>query len=221
MLKSRNNVQWSGVLIACGVEMAIAQRWAPAFTDLMAGNALSLGEDELDDFLGNVLHECGKLKTLTENLNYSADALVRKFSRERISVNDAMKYGRIDGRHAANQEAIANCIYGGNWGAVHLGNTQPGDGWLYRGRGPIQGTGRWNYGAMGSAIGVDLINMPNLLASDPHVGLAATIRWWEKSLPDSIMNNLPAVRKRVNGGTNGLPEVEALTKAARRALALT
>lgn len=91
----------------------------------------------------------GTFIPIVENLNYSADALAAKFS-GRISTADAQRYGRTSS-HPANQQEIANRIYGGNWGAAKLGNTQPGDGWLFRGRGLCQITGRANYTKFGLA----------------------------------------------------------------------
>jgi putative chitinase len=91
----------------------------------------------------------GTYEPITENLNYSTDALKAKFG-NRISAADAQKYGR-NSAHPANQEAIANIIYGGEWGKANLGNTQPGDGWKYRGRSLVQVTGRNNYTKFGLA----------------------------------------------------------------------
>ena len=91
-------------------------------------------------FIAQMAHE-SDLKPRTEYLNYSVQALLANFSRIRISVADAMDLGRTPTRKA-NQEAIANVIYGGEWGRVNLGNTKEGDGWLFRGRGPLQVTGR-------------------------------------------------------------------------------
>lgn len=90
----------------------------------------------------------GKMQPIRENLNYSVDGLLKTFGRHRISEADARKYGRAGGR-PANQEAIANIIYGGEWGRENLGNTQPGDGWRFRGGGLAQITGRANYGKFG------------------------------------------------------------------------
>lgn len=90
-------------------------------------------------------HETGKKFTAaTENLNYSVEGLMGVFSRARISEADCRRLGRTKTR-AANQEGIANVIYGGEWGKKNLGNTQTGDGWRYRGRGLVQITGRANY----------------------------------------------------------------------------
>lgn len=90
-----------------------------------------------------VIETGGTYEPVSENLNYSVAALTSKFP-NRISVADAQKYGR-SAMQPANQEAIANTIYGGNWGKENLGNTQTGDGWKYRGRGLTQITGRRNY----------------------------------------------------------------------------
>src|SRR5690606_9297192 len=95
-------------------------------------------------FLGQIAVESGQFSTVTESLNYSVDALVKMFGRHRISVPDAERYGRKLGQKA-NQEALANLLYGGEWGRKNLGNTEPGDGWRFRGRGLKQLTGRDNY----------------------------------------------------------------------------
>lgn len=89
----------------------------------------------------------GTFIPIVENLNYSVEALVAKFG-NRITRAQAAQFGRSPA-HNANQEAIANCIYGGAWGAANLGNTQSGDGWAFRGRGLCQITGRRNYTKFG------------------------------------------------------------------------
>lgn len=94
-----------------------------------------------------------RFEPVTESLNYSVQGLLKTFGRHRISAADATRLGRRDAapKRAANQEAIANLIYGGAWGRDNLGNTQPGDGWTYRGRGLVQITGRANYAKFGIA----------------------------------------------------------------------
>lgn len=129
-------------------------------------------------FLAQIGHESGQLRNLVENLNYSAEALLAKFSRERISESDAKAYGRIAGR-PANQQAIANCVYGGAWGAKSLGNKKHGDGWLYRGRGLIQITGRSNYAGAGTGLALPLEEKPELLEQPEHAAMSAAW-WWAK-----------------------------------------
>lgn len=91
----------------------------------------------------------GSFVPITESLNYSSTALTAKFGK-RITPALAAQYGRTSA-HPANQEAIGNIIYGGPWGAANLGNTQPGDGFLFRGRGLVQTTGRRLYAIFGHA----------------------------------------------------------------------
>jgi putative chitinase len=123
----------------------------------------------------------------------------------------------VPGKQAADQRAIANIVYGGDWGRKNLGNVAPGDGWIYRGRGPIQITGRANYERVGDLIGQNLVGVPDLL-SQPRFALDACIAWWEDGIPDSMLGETTSIRKRVNGGTLGLAEVQALTIKVKAAL---
>ena len=92
--------------------------------------------------ISNLIHESGEFTRFVENLNYSVRALTKLFSRNRITLNQCYQYGRVDNKQPANQKAIANTIYGGNWGRLNLGNTPPNDGWDFRGSGGMQATGR-------------------------------------------------------------------------------
>lgn len=113
-------------------------------------------------------HETGtKMKPVTESMNYSVEGLIKTFSRKRISKADCEKLGRTDTR-PADQQAIANTVYGGAWGKANLGNTEPGDGWRFRGRGLSQLTGRVNYERFGYRLGIDLEGNPEL-ANDPDI----------------------------------------------------
>jgi len=94
-------------------------------------------------FMANCHHETGNFTVFSENLNYKVDTLIKLFSRKRISEADARLYGRTD-KQKANRKAIANIIYGGEWGKINLGNILPNDGWFFRGAGAIQLTGRRN-----------------------------------------------------------------------------
>lgn len=98
----------------------------------------------------------GSFLPIKESLNYSAEALFKKFP-NRISSVDAATYGRTS-LHHANQEMIGNIIYGGEWGKKNLGNTQPGDGFKYRGRNFPQLTGRRLYEIFGYADNPDAVN---------------------------------------------------------------
>ena len=198
-------IDWLSTLQRCGVRAPTAARWAPVFAAVVKPDTFSMGAGEIDDFLGQVLHESAKLERIEEGLNYSADRLMVVWPARFPSAADANLYAR-------NPEALANKVYGGR-----LGNTQPGDGYKYRGRGLIQVTGRDNYRAVGKAIGVDLEAHPDLL-SDPEFALSASVAWWEGAVPDSVMGDITKVTKRVNGGTHGLSDRAQLTDKARGAL---
>lgn len=212
----RTPSDWNSILIRCQVKPITAAKWSTVFASEIQSGTFSAGDSEVDDFLGQVLHESGMLESVEENLNYSVEGLLSTFKRHRISEADARAFGRTATR-PANKVAIANAIYGGEWGAKNLGNTQPGDGAKYIGRGLIQVTGRANYAGVGTTLGIDLLSRPERLA-EPAIALRASIAWWEKNLPDSVMDNIVAVRRRVNGGEIGLEHSKKVTDAARKAL---
>lgn len=216
-MKARDAAEWGRVLRACGVMEQTAAAWAPAFAGEMREGAFSAGDRDLADFLPEILHESAMLETTVENLNYAADALVPLFGIARITPTQARMYGRIDGRQKADQQGIANTVYGGAWGLRHLGNSAAGDGWRFRGRSPLQITGRANYAAVGLLMGQDLTVSPQLL-EQPRYGIEACVHWWEDRIPDSMLGETTSLRARVNGGTLGLAEVVRLTDLARRAL---
>jgi len=213
----RTVAQWLRILQACGVAAPTAARWADVFADEINSATFSKGDAELVDFLPTILHESLMLERMEENLNYAADALVGVFGIHRITPAQAQKVGRIAGKQAADQRAIANIVYGGEWGRLNLGNIAQDDGWTYRGRSPGQITGRGNYERVGDLIGQNLVGIPDLL-SQPRFALDAFVAWWEDRIPDSMLGETTSIRKRVNGGTLGLAEVQALTTKARIAL---
>lgn len=102
-------------------------------------------------------HEVGgTMQPKRESLNYDVPGLLKTFGRHRITEAQAKRYGR-SGSRPADQKAIANIIYGGLWGRENLGNEMPGDGWLFRGGGLSQLTGRANFQKFGIAKNPDSI----------------------------------------------------------------
>ncbi|HYD75927.1 glycoside hydrolase family 19 protein [Ramlibacter sp.] len=91
--------------------------------------------------------------------------------------------------------------------ARRLGNVQEGDGYRYRGRGPIQLTGRANYAAFGALLQIDLEGDPDLAAT-PEVGFKTAALFWERNGLNALADagNFDAITRRINGGTNGLEE---------------
>lgn len=105
-------------------------------------------------------------------------------------------------------------------GRANLGNTEPGDGKRYKGRGPIQVTGRANYRRYGRKIGIDLERRPEL-ASAPSIGLIASIAFWTENGLNELADrdDVIAITRRINGGQNGLDDRKARLAAAKALLA--
>jgi putative chitinase len=100
-------------------------------------------------------------------------------------------------------------------GRKDLGNIKPGDGVKFKGRGLIQITGRSNYEKCGKALGLDLINDPELLELPINAVRSAAWFWKTNGLNElADTGDIKRVTKRVNGGYNGLAEREAFYKKA-------
>ncbi|MDR7151536.1 putative chitinase [Hydrogenophaga palleronii] len=133
---------------------------------------------ELSNFMGQVQHESANFKRLEENLNYSAERLSAAFGdRNGLTPEKAQAIASIADPHE-RQKAIGEQLYGGAMGRKALGNTEPGDGYQFRGRGYIQLTGRSNYSAYGKKLGLDLISEPHLASVETHAEDIA-IRYWK------------------------------------------
>jgi putative chitinase len=106
-------------------------------------------------------------------------------------------------------------------GRRDLGNTQPGDGHRYRGRGPIQLTGRNNYRVYGAALHVDLEGHPEL-AAQPDVGFRIAAWYWTTHGLNQLADagNFDAITRKINGGTNGTEDRRRRHELARKALGL-
>lgn len=155
-------------------------------------------------FLAHLGHESADLMQWRENLNYSATRLRQVFPKYFRSMAEARAF-------ANNPVAIAEVVYGGR-----MGNDTAGDGWKFRGGGPMQITGRDMYAKCGHALSLPLEVSPELLELPRH-GLRSACWVWsvEKNcnpLADALRGVadkdelllLTAQTKRINGGTNGL-----------------
>lgn len=92
-------------------------------------------------------------------------------------------------------------------GRKDLGNTQPGDGRRYKGRGPIQMTGRANYRYFGQKAGIDFESHPEI-AAVPSIGMLTACLYWD----DRGLNELAdrddtlGITRKINGGVTGLED---------------
>lgn len=177
--------------------------------------------NERANFWANCTHETGDFKLLGENLNYSAKGLVATFPKY-FNAGTAATY-------ANKPEAIASRIYANRLGN---GDEQSKDGWIYRGRGYLQITGKTNYKACGDYLNLDLVRQPQLLEDEVNAANSACWFWVKKVRPavKSRINNpsyqklvksknfpitpqdatnVYVTRHIVNGGTIGLDDVVA------------
>lgn len=115
--------------------------------------------------------------------------------------------GHESGSFKYMEEIASGAAYEGR---ANLGNTQPGDGKLFKGRGPIQITGRNNYLFFGRLIGIDLIRHPEL-AANPSIGLHLACLFWDNRQLNAFADadDIDGITRRINGGTNGLADRKA------------
>lgn len=197
---------WNDILVACQVKPYTAAIWSEIFAVCVVDGTFSRGDEDLQAFLGQVLHESCMLERLEENLNYSAERLMKVWPSRFPTLASARPYAR-------SPEALANKVYGGR-----LGNVKPGDGWRYRGGGLIMVTGLDNYRRVERLSGLRCVANPELLRQ-PLPALQASIAWWERNVRDAILRDPEQVTLAVNGGLHGLAEREELTQLAGNALA--
>lgn len=102
-----------------------------------------------------------------------------------------------------------------------LGNCMPGDGRKYKGRGPIQLTGRKNYRDAGVALGLPLEEKPELVA-DPAIGFRTAAWYWKSRGLNALADkgDFIGVTRKINGGLNGLALRQKYYARARQALGL-
>jgi predicted chitinase len=169
---------------------------------LLARNAGMSDATEQAMFLAQVAHESAGFTRLHENLAYSAARLRSVFPKRFPTDTDA------EAAVAGGQDAIAERLYGHR---TQLGNTRDGDGARYRGRGYIQLTGRANYAAAGTALGLDLIEHPELAEVPEQAGRIAVWFWMRDSKLRAAgqLGNVEAATRKVNGGLIGLDDRRA------------
>lgn len=166
-----------------------------------------VGDDDVPYWLAQLATESTRFTRVVENLNYRASSLF------------AVCNGRngVDGVDVAQSiinrgaQAVAEALYGGSWGAQHLGNTQPGDAFNFIGHGLIQTTGRWNHHATSiGCFGDDrLVDSPSLLTIATNAARAAAWFWMSKQC--NGLQDVTAITHRINGGENGLAQRQAFT----------
>ena len=149
-------------------------------------------------FIGQCAHESNNFKVLQENLNYSAEGLMKTWPSRFPTKEVADQYARQPAK-------IAGKVYNGR-----LGNTSEEEAAKYLGRGLIQLTGKENYDNCGKGIGADLIGQPDLLAQPHYAAMSAGWFWNKKGLNSlADASDFETMTKRINGGLIGLDDRKA------------
>jgi len=166
-------------------------------------------------FMAQCAHESADFTMLEENLNYSEKALNSVFGRYfGTGKRNAKDYAR-------NPEKIANYVYQDEFRSKSgaLGNTNPGDGWRFRGRGIKQLTGRNNYTAFAKSIGITAEEAAEYVAT-PAGAIESACWFWATNKLERFADaddNL-GLTKKINGGTIGLEDRNKRHAAAKAIL---
>ena len=159
-------------------------------------------ERRVAHFLSQCAHESANFKRLEENLNYSAKALRAVFGRY---FGDAPK--RDADEYHRQPEMIANYVYMDEFRKYKMGNIYDGDGWLFRGRGLKQLTGRDNYTKFGESIGMTAEEAAEYVQSFNGSIQSACWFWDTNNLNDiADGDNVKLMTKKINGGSIGLED---------------
>lgn len=156
-------------------------------------------KERIAAFVSQCAHESGGFRYTSENLNYSAESLMKVFGKYFDgTVRDPVDYER-------KPEKIANVVY-----ASRMGNSgiKSGDGWKYRGRGFIQITGKNNYTKFQEDTGIEVLENPDKIQSDVALSLGTALWYWEKHNLNKFADSgdIVGLTKKINGGTNGLED---------------
>lgn len=148
-------------------------------------------------FLSQIGHESASLNSIIENLNYSADGLLKTWPTRFRNLTAAQPYHR-------NPEKIANNVYADRMGN---GTEQSGEGWKYRGRGLKQLTGKSNYQLLTKSLGTDFVTRPELL-EQPEFAVKSAMWFWANNSCNNYADkaDIEGLTRKINGGTNGLTD---------------
>ncbi|ELQ6206399.1 glycoside hydrolase family 19 protein [Cronobacter sakazakii] len=199
---------------AAGISSSLAEKWYPHIVEAMNTYGIDTPKRQAH-FIGQIGTESMSFQSVQESLNYSVAGLA--IFGLRLTAAQREQLGRKPGEKALSPErqaAIANIVYGGRYG-----NNLNGDGWKYRGRGLKQITFKANYEECGKALGLKLVDSPDLLLQDKYAALSAG--WfWEANGCNQFADagDVNGLTRRINGGLNGLQDRIDRTKRAEGVL---
>ena len=199
-------------IVAAGVKQATAEKWVDAVAAACQEFNINTPQ-RIAGFLSQCAHESGGFERLQENLNYSADGMAGIWPRRFAVLGPDNKPVKKDGKNQPNKfalalhrkpEMIANVVYSNRMGN---GPTESGEGWLYRGRGLKQLTGKDNHRACSAGLGVDLVSNPDLLLEPVYAARSAAWFWaTNKCNVFADAGDIEGLTKKINGGLIGIDD---------------
>jgi putative chitinase len=176
------------------------ESWAASMQEVFPTYDISTPQ-RVAAFLAQCGHESGGWTVFEENLNYSAQGLNGIFKKYFPTIESAQPYAR-------KPEMIANKIYANRMGN---GGPETGDGYKYRGRGPIQLTGKDNYRSFAKEMFDDWENLfdnPDWVTADRDFALMSAIWFWNKNKLNvqADSGDIKLMTKKINGGYIGLED---------------
>ncbi len=202
---------------ALGCTNDIATQWVDSLNSAMKQFNINTPVRQAA-FLSQIGYESENFSDMEEDFNYSAEALLRQWPTH-FTAATARLYGRIDGLHKANWEMIANIAYANRFGN---GSVASGDGWRYRGRGPIETTFKGNYMLLEKACGIPCVENPDLL-TQPSGGSISAAYYWSSHQCNELADagDYAAITKQIQGSTVSLSARSVLWGKTKVALGLT
>lgn len=208
------------VLVSIEQIARLAPKVRPGYRDSFGAGQELLGRFGVSDtplrvahFIAQLLHESGGMTREVENLNYSAKRLVQVWP-WRFEPQGALD----PALYANNPRKLANAVYGGR-----MGNTGPEDGYVYRGRGLLQLTGKDNYAGATckvrhcvGAAAPDFMKEPDAVIAPEWCLAVAAAEWASRGCNElADADDLEQITRRINGGAIGLPDREAWLRRAK------
>ena len=200
-------------LVAAGVKDP--DKWLDAVAQTCAEFEINTPQ-RIAGFIAQTAHESGGYTMLVENLNYSDTTMAAVWPNRFAVLGADKKPIKENGKNVPNAfakalhrkpEAIANTVYANRMGN---GTIESGEGWLYRGRGLKQLTGKDNVTRCGQALGVDLVSNPDLLLESEYAARSAGWFWKANNLSKfADVEDLEGMTKKINGGLIGIADRKA------------
>lgn len=191
--------------------------WTAVLNSAMSEFQIDANANRVAAFLAQIAHESSEMRRLEENLRYtSAKRICDVWPKRFPSEGHALPY-------VGKPHLLANRVYADRLGN---GDVASGDGWAYRGRGLMQVTGRGNYAAVGTALGLPLVATPDLLLQPGPAARSAAWFWKSHGLneladdqsTDDDDADFVTITVRINGARVGLRERRAYWAMARNVL---